>query len=131
VSLLMLDLDHFKAINDLHGHLVGDQVLTAVADILRARAPGGAFIGRLGGEEFAVVLRDTGLQAAVGVAEFLRAAIGAHPLTLREKQLRVTISAGVAECSGRGGVSSDLLRAADQQLYRAKQAGRDRVSPEK
>ena len=131
VSLLMLDLDYFKAINDQHGHLVGDQVLTAVADILRARAPTGAFIGRLGGEEFAMVLRDTGLQAAIDVAELLRVAIGADPLVLRDKQLRVTVSAGVAECVGRGAGSSDLLRAADQQLYRAKQSGRDRVSPEK
>ena len=131
VSLLMLDLDYFKAINDQHGHLVGDQVLTGVADILRARAPTGAFIGRLGGEEFAMVLRDTGLQAAIDVAELLRIAIGADPLVLRDKQLRVTVSAGVAECVGRGAVSSDLLRAADQQLYRAKQSGRDRVSPEK
>jgi len=78
-----------------------------------------------------MVLRDTGLQAAVAVAELLRVAIGADPLILRDKRLRVTISAGVAECAGRGGVSSDLLRAADQQLYRAKQSGRDRVSPEK
>jgi len=131
LSLLMLDLDYFKAINDQHGHLVGDQVLTSVADILRARAPAGAFIGRLGGEEFAMVLRDTGLQAAIGVAELLRVAIGTDALVVRDKQLRVTVSAGVAECAGRGGVSSDLLRAADQQLYRAKQSGRDRVSPEK
>ena len=131
LSLLMLDLDYFKAINDQHGHLVGDQVLTSVADILRARAPAGAFIGRLGGEEFAIVLRDTGLQAAIGVAELLRVAIGTDALVVRDKQLRVTVSAGVAECAGRGGVSSDLLRAADQQLYRAKQSGRDRVSPEK
>ncbi len=130
VSLLMLDLDHFKAINDQHGHLVGDQVLTGVADILRAQAPAGAFIGRLGGEEFAMVVRDTGLHAAIGIAELLRAAIGADPLMVRDKHLRVTISAGVAECTGRGGVSSDLLRAADQQLYRAKQSGRDRVSPD-
>ena len=78
-----------------------------------------------------MVLRDTGLQAAVAAAELLRIAIGADPLILRDKQLRVTISAGVAECAGRGGASSDLLRAADQQLYRAKQSGRDRVSPEK
>jgi diguanylate cyclase (GGDEF)-like protein len=78
-----------------------------------------------------MVLRDTGLQVAIGVADLLRVAIGTHPLVLREKQLRVTISAGVAECVGRGGISSDLLRAADQQLYRAKQSGRDRVSPEK
>ena len=61
VSLLMLDLDYFKAINDQHGHLVGDQVLSGVADVLRARAPANAFVGRLGGEEFAMVLRDTGL----------------------------------------------------------------------
>jgi len=78
-----------------------------------------------------MVLRDTGLQAAIGVAELLRVAIGTDALVVRDKQLRVTVSAGVAECAGRGAVSSDLLRAADQQLYRAKQSGRDRVSPEK
>ncbi|HSE11775.1 MAG TPA: GGDEF domain-containing protein [Rudaea sp.] len=129
LSLLMFDLDCFKAINDQHGHLVGDQVLGGVADILRARAPAGAFIGRLGGEEFAMVLRDTRLSAAIAVGELLRAAVAARPLILRDKQLRVTISVGVAEWAGRGGASSDILHAADEQLYRSKQAGRDRVSP--
>ena len=131
ISVLLMDLDHFKRVNDTHGHLCGDQVLTRAAQLIRENAPAGTPIGRLGGEEFAMVLRDTGLQAAVAAAELLRIAIGADPLILRDKQLRVTISAGVAECAGRGGASSDLLRAADQQLYRAKQSGRDRVSPEK
>ena len=129
LSLLMLDLDFFKAINDKHGHLVGDQVLSSVAEILHARTPAQAFVGRLGGEEFGMILRATRLPAAVAVADSLRAAIAAQPLLLREQQLQVTISVGVAECSGRGVTSADLLRGADEQLYAAKQTGRNRVAP--
>ena len=129
LALLMLDLDHFKAINDRHGHLVGDQALAAVAQILRDGAPDGAVIGRFGGEEFSVLLPGTGLAVAVAVAENLRKAVAAAPLALQELQLAVTISIGVAACSGAAAGAATLLRAADDELYRAKQRGRNRVSP--
>jgi len=126
--LLMLDLDFFKAINDRHGHLVGDQALSSVAQILRERSPPDAVIGRFGGEEFSMLLRDVSLAQAVAIAETLRAAIAAQPLSLRDVQLDVTLSIGVAAC-GSGEISSaTLLAAADEQLYRAKQEGRNRVS---
>jgi len=129
LALLMLDLDHFKAINDRHGHLVGDQALAAVAQILRDGAPDGAVIGRFGGEEFSVLLPGTGLAIAVAVAENLRKAVAAAPLALQELQLAVTISIGVAACSGAAADAATLLHAADDELYRAKQRGRNRVSP--
>ena len=129
LCLLMLDLDFFKAINDRHGHLVGDQALSSVAQILRERAPANAVIGRFGGEEFSMLLRDVSLPQAVAIGETLRLAIAEQPLALRELQLPVTLSIGVAE-RRRGEVSSAaLLTAADEQLYRAKQTGRNRVSP--
>jgi diguanylate cyclase (GGDEF)-like protein len=124
----MLDLDYFKAINDRHGHLVGDQALTCVAQLLREQAPAGAVFGRFGGEEFSMLLRDVALTDAAAVAEKLRAAVAARPLVLRDAQLPVTMSIGVAEFRRNDDGSSALLRAADEQLYRAKQAGRNRVS---
>jgi diguanylate cyclase (GGDEF)-like protein len=128
LCLLMLDLDHFKAINDRHGHLVGDQALSHVAQILREQSPPHALIGRYGGEEFAMLLRDVSLAQALAVAEKLRLAVAVRPLPLRDLQLAVTMSVGVAECSGDPNVAT-LLSAADAQLYRAKQGGRNRVSP--
>ena len=128
LCLLMLDLDFFKAINDRHGHLVGDQALSSVAQMLRERSPPDAVIGRFGGEEFSMLLRDVSLAQAQAIAETLRAAIAAQPLSLRDVRLEVTLSIGVAAC-GDGEVSSAaLLAAADAQLYRAKQGGRNRVS---
>lgn len=129
LCLLMLDLDYFKMINDRHGHLVGDQALSSIAQLLREQAPPGAIIGRFGGEEFSMLLRDVSLAQAVAVAEALRTAIAAQPLMLRDLPLPVTISIGVAECAGNQVGASALLDAADAQLYRAKQGGRNRVSP--
>jgi diguanylate cyclase (GGDEF)-like protein len=129
LCLSMLDLDYFKSINDRHGHLVGDQALSGIARILREQSPANAVIGRFGGEEFSMLLRDVGLAEAVAVAEKLRAAIACQTLALRDLQLTTTISIGVAEFGPAAGDSVALLRAADEQLYRAKQGGRNRVSP--
>jgi diguanylate cyclase (GGDEF)-like protein len=124
----MLDLDYFKSINDRHGHLVGDQALSSIAQILREQSPPGAVIGRIGGEEFSMLLRDVMLPEAIATADRLRAAIAATPLLLRDVQLNTTISIGVAECGSGASNSAALLRAADEQLYRAKQGGRNRVA---
>jgi len=127
LCLLMLDLDHFKALNDEHGHLVGDQVLAAIAEVLRESAPKTAPIGRLGGEEFALLLRDASLREACDLAEILRAAVSARTVNVGKQVLRVSISIGVAILAD-GADSAGLLRAADEQLYRAKEAGRNRVA---
>jgi diguanylate cyclase (GGDEF)-like protein len=129
LCLLMLDLDYFKSINDRHGHLVGDQALSGVAQILREQSPANAVIGRFGGEEFSMLLRDVALAQAIATADTLRAAIAATPLHFREVHLTTTISIGVAECGSAASSSAALLRAADEQLYRAKQGGRNRVAP--
>jgi diguanylate cyclase (GGDEF)-like protein len=127
LSLLMMDLDHFKQVNDHHGHLVGDQVLSGVAQIIREHAPSGAPIGRLGGEEFALALRNSVLAEAAALAEILRAAVATRPIDTREQRLTVTISVGVAQSGLHGVSSAELLNSADEELYRAKQAGRNRV----
>jgi diguanylate cyclase (GGDEF)-like protein len=129
LCLLMLDLDFFKAINDRHGHLVGDQALSSVAQILREQAPSDAVIGRFGGEEFSVLLRDVTLAEAVAIGERMRAAIAARPLDLRDTTLAVTISIGAAEWAAGEVNPASLLSRADAELYRAKQGGRNRVSP--
>ena len=125
--LLMLDLDHFKPLNDEHGHLVGDQVLAAVAEVLRENTPPLAPFGRLGGEEFALLLRDGSLNSACDLAEVLRAAVSARAIQVGKNTLRVSLSIGVA-IHVVGTDSAALLRAADEQLYRAKEAGRNRVA---
>lgn len=127
LSLLIIDLDHFKLVNDNHGHLVGDQVLTSVAQLIRENAPAAAPIGRLGGEEFAMALRGTTLEGAIELAERVRAAVAAQPIETREVTLPVTISIGAAQVDAQVAQSADLLRNADEQLYRAKTEGRNRV----
>jgi len=127
LSLLLMDLDHFKQINDRHGHLVGDQVLSVVAQAIREHAPGDAPLGRLGGEEFALALRGKVLAEAAALAEILRSAVGARPVDTREERLAVTISIGVAQSGADAATPSELLRRADERMYKAKQAGRNRV----
>jgi diguanylate cyclase (GGDEF)-like protein len=127
VAFVMLDLDHFKHVNDRHGHAVGDQVLKAVAACTRARLRGSDVLGRLGGEEFGLVLPATGATGARHLAEQVRLAVEALPLTGDGgRPLQVTLSAGVAEA-----VPSDtpdtLMHVADKALYQAKQQGRNRV----
>jgi diguanylate cyclase (GGDEF)-like protein len=126
-AVLILDIDHFKAINDQHGHLVGDEVLRAVAgvvaEVLRRPMVG----GRLGGEEFLLLLPDMALEAAVQVAEQVRAAVAGIETSRWFHGRPLTISAGVAMAHpGPGGVA-DALRRADEALYAAKAAGRNRV----
>jgi diguanylate cyclase (GGDEF)-like protein len=95
--------------------------------VIRERAPSGAPIGRLGGEEFALALRAATLGDAAALAEIVRAAIAARPIETRDQRLAVTISIGIAQTSASCLTSAELLRAADAGLYRAKQGGRNRV----
>lgn len=126
LCLLLIDADHFKDINDHHGHHAGDAVLRELATILMAsvRAPAD-LPARLGGEEFAVILPDTRVDEARRVAERLREQVATHVFEDRDARLRVTISIGLV--AARGLNLGTLLQRADEALYRAKQTGRNRV----
>ena len=126
LSLAMLDLDHFKRINDNYGHLAGDKVLKIIATVLRKRLRGSDFIARFGGEEFVLLLPATPPALGAKLLETLRAAIEACPFHFKGERVTITISMGLA--SFKAGEHSDLvLKRADQALYRAKNAGRNRV----
>ncbi|MBS0392873.1 MAG: GGDEF domain-containing protein [Proteobacteria bacterium] len=127
-SLMMMDIDHFKAVNDGHGHLGGDSALCHVADLLRTRLRAQDMVGRYGGEEFLVLLPGTALHDAVVLAEVLRNAVEQSPATHEGQPIAVTLSIGV--CGGRPqhvDAWDTLIRRADQALYTAKRAGRNRV----
>ncbi len=128
VSLILFDIDHFKLVNDTHGHAVGDRVLQRVGATAQHLLRGGDMLARYGGEEFVVLLPGAPIGAAVRVAERIRSALeqsagsrGATPVP------RVTCSFGVAVTTGSGESAEELLRAADENLYAAKHAGRNQV----
>jgi diguanylate cyclase (GGDEF)-like protein len=124
--VLLADLDHFKRVNDEHGHEVGDHALIAVATALRALVRRQDVVSRWGGEEMLVLLPDTDREGALEVAEKIRAAFAAAPRAVLGRDLRLTWSIGVAEITA-GASVADTVRRADRALYRAKEAGRDRV----
>ncbi len=127
VSFVMLDLDHFKLVNDRHGHAVGDQVLKTIAACTRSRLRGSDVLGRLGGEEFGLVLPATGVNGARHLAEQVRLAVEALALQGDGgRPLHVTLSAGVAEAAP-ADTPETLMHLADKALYQAKQQGRNRV----
>jgi diguanylate cyclase (GGDEF)-like protein len=127
LSVLLLDIDRFKLVNDTRGHAAGDEVLRVVAGRLREAARPGDLPGRWGGEEFLVVLPGTGATEAASLGERVRATIAAAPVPLEDAPLPVTASVGVA--SGAGDGWEGLVRRADAGLYAAKEGGRDRVVP--
>lgn len=128
LSVLALDLDRFKNINDRHGHAVGDRLLKVVGDLLRERLRPGDLMVRQGGDELVVLLPETSLPKAVGVAEDLRRGIASATARVDGLGGRgVTVSVGVAEHPAHGERPEALLTAADAALYRAKKEGRDRV----
>ncbi|MFY1841395.1 diguanylate cyclase [Achromobacter xylosoxidans] len=125
-SVLLLDIDHFKAINDSHGHAGGDQVLRQFAEVVHQSCRSSDFVFRYGGEEFLVVLVDTAREAALAAAEKLGAEIRRHAFAIPEAgSLRITASIGVATFDGHPDYAY-LIDRADKALYQAKQAGRDR-----
>jgi diguanylate cyclase (GGDEF)-like protein len=125
VTLLMVDVDHFKKVNDQHGHPVGDQVLREVAAAIVQTARGSDVVARFGGEEFAVLLIQT--EQAAATAERLRAAIARLEVRAPQGPVKVTVSIGVASASGESIDFEALIRHADDALYKAKREGRDRV----
>jgi diguanylate cyclase (GGDEF)-like protein len=122
LSALLLDVDHFKAVNDRHGHAAGDEVLRVLAGRLRVRLRLEDACGRWGGEEFLVLLRDTPADAAEQVAQELLAVASGDPVRIEGDEVRVTLSIGVARWDGDS--ADGLLRCADAALYAAKAAGR-------
>ena len=126
LAAIMMDIDHFKAINDTHGHPVGDEVISAVAGRVRAAARDSDLLGRYGGEEFALVTPETGDSAAM-LAERLRKTVCAEPVPTAAGPLEVTISVGVAYMDGGKEDLAELLAKADSALYAAKRGGRNRV----
>ncbi|MDD5269617.1 MAG: sensor domain-containing diguanylate cyclase [Candidatus Omnitrophica bacterium] len=127
LSVLMIDLDHFKQCNDAYGHLVGDIVLKEIAKIMKDFVRQVDLIGRYGGEEFVLALPDTDRNSAIAVAERIRQEVERHKFKAYDETIAMTISAGVATYPDNGDDVQVLIDKADQALYRAKEEGRNRV----
>ena len=125
----MLDLDHFKSVNDAHGHMVGDEVLKSFVRLVQTCLRHEDMMMRFGGEEFCVLLPDATLEGALSLAERIRALVAETAIKVEDKSLHITVSFGV-DCirPGEAGTVTMLLERADAALYRAKQTGRNRVA---
>jgi len=129
LSLAIIDVDRFKAINDVIGHLAGDEVLRQLGDVLSSETRKDDVLARIGGEEFAILMPGHSLDSAAATCERLRAAVEAHRFVIEghDEPLAVTVSIGVAQWTEVMKDGSDLFRDADELLYRSKNAGRNRV----
>ncbi len=129
ISVLALDVDHFKVVNDTHGHDAGDEVLKELARRIKANIRNIDLACRTGGEEFVIALPETDLQVAYKVAERLRRAVGGKPFNAGEKanSLQITVSIGLAELESNAESLEEVVKRADDALYRAKREGRNRV----
>jgi diguanylate cyclase (GGDEF)-like protein len=129
LALIMADIDHFKSINDRHGHPIGDAVLRETARRLRASIRASDVIGRYGGEEFVIAAPDCDMRNAIALAERFRTCICSLPITVAEDEVEVTMSLGVAATCDMD-EADRLIKIADEALYRAKHAGRNKVEVE-
>lgn len=130
IAFMMLDIDFFKKVNDTYGHLFGDKVLRAIAEVLKAKVKGQDTVARMGGEEFAVLLPDTSLQGAYAAAEHIRLGIEKGKIRRLDKPESVegiTISIGIADYDAHGDWA-DAMRRADEALYASKKQGRNRTT---
>ena len=127
LSMLMLDIDHFKSINDTFGHASGDQAIVAVAHILKTNQRASDVVGRLGGEEFGILLPETNASQAMVAAERIRNQVAARPLMTHHPERIVTISIGIAAATLSMSSIEALMEAADKALYEAKNGGRNRA----
>ena len=127
LALLMLDIDHFKRINDRYGHAAGDAILRQLADVLRRVSRSGDLIFRYGGEEFAAVLTDADRKMAQAIGERIRAQVEANDFVWENEHIPLTLSVGAAVASSATTDSAELIKAADAAMYQAKAAGRNRV----
>lgn len=126
ISCIMLDVDHFKKINDQYGHAAGDEVLKRIASVCKRELRQGDLVGRLGGEEFAILLPHVGREGALATAEKLRRALASEEISLEPKTVAVTASLGITSASIVARDIDTLLAQADAAMYQAKQTGRDR-----
>ena len=127
LAVAMIDIDHFKKINDQFGHDIGDQAIKHVATVVRQLLQSQHLIGRHGGEEFVAIFEDAEIAAAQVIAERLRSAIENAPFQLEKDAHRITVSIGVSVLSSQDKTFDNLLLRADRALYAAKAAGRNRV----
>ncbi len=127
LAVLMVDIDHFKRINDTLGHLTGDYVLRELASTVDARVRREELFARYGGEEFALVLPETGREGALAYGEALRQLVAEHAFTFDGEEVAITVSVGVGTFDPHMARPAELLKAADEALYRAKHRGRNRV----
>jgi diguanylate cyclase (GGDEF)-like protein len=127
-SLVSIDIDHFKEVNDRYGHSGGDEALRHFVQVTRLQLRSQDVLGRLGGEEFAVLLPETGMESAIAVAERIRRGVEATPARFGDGQIPLTASFGVACWSATSETADALLQRADKALYAAKAAGRNRVT---
>ncbi len=127
LCILMFDIDHFKRINDVHGHLAGDYVLKEVARVVQARIRRDEVFARYGGEEFAIILPETPISGATALAETLRQKVADHSFVFQADSIKVTISLGAALMEEGDRTAADLIKRADEKLYQAKRTGRNRV----
>jgi len=127
-TLLMFDIDHFKQVNDTHGHQAGDRVIQVVAELVRAHVRDADVAGRYGGEEYAVLCPDTDKLGGQVLAERLRQAVEATPVIYEGKTIQFTISVGVADLAEPAHGHQQLIEHADQALYTSKRSGRNRVT---
>ncbi len=127
LSVLMIDIDDFKKVNDTYGHTVGDKVLKTIAQILKTKLRATDVVGRYGGEEFLVVLPETDLQAALTVAEKLRTEVAKKTFKYKDQVFKVTISLGAAQLK-EGESIEELINRADQALYTSKRSGKNRTT---
>ena len=126
LSLILCDIDHFKRVNDTYGHLAGDKVIARLGSLINSMLRDGDFAGRIGGEEFAIVLKNSNAQTARLFAEQLRTACGATRFPSPLEGVQITCSFGTSQNIGKGGYRA-MFADADKALYRAKDLGRDRV----
>lgn len=131
LSLIMVDIDHFRRVNDTFGHPLGDLALAEVARLLAANIRTSDIAARYGGEEFAIIIPESGAEKAVRVAEKLRMVVEVNDISLEGPEVKVTVSCGVADLKsvkpGRGGLRDALVLASDHALHRAKENGRNQT----
>jgi diguanylate cyclase (GGDEF)-like protein len=127
ISLIISDIDHFKAVNDTYGHPVGDKVLKKVAEMLSLSARRTDVVARYGGEEFALLMEETGAQGALLIAERIRKTVEAETFRTEIGSFKCTLSLGIATFPTDANQKSKLTECADQALYQAKRSGRNRT----
>jgi two-component system C4-dicarboxylate transport sensor histidine kinase DctB len=128
LSIVLIDVDHFKKVNDIHGHSAGDKVLIALADLYRAEMRGSDVFARLGGEEFAMALHNSDAASSIQVAERLREKVMGRPVEVDGQVINITVSCGVALHTPALASLDSTMERADKALYRAKHSGRNRVA---